>query len=286
MTAHWPVMCQEIVRLLSSQPGKPHFVDATFGRGGHTKSLLDAIPECRITAIDRDPEAIAYGNTLVLDYGDRLRMIQSRFSCINQWIEPGSVAGIFFDFGVSSPQLDQGERGFSFMNDGPLDMRMECSGESAADLVNYMGEEDLANLIFKYGEERASRRIAKAIVQARKQSPLTRTNQLSALIEKVTPRRGKQHPATKTFQALRIAVNQEMDEIEAVLPMAARVLQPGGCMVVMAFHSLEDRPVKHFFKDSIQFSEKTKKPIRPTAEEVRSNPRSRSACLRYGVKSS
>jgi len=284
MSPHWPVMCQEIVQLLSNRSEKSHFIDATFGRGGHTQAVLDAMPECRVTALDRDPEAVAYGQNLALRYGDRLRVIHTRFSSVHQWVEPGSVTGILFDFGVSSPQLDNADRGFSFMRDGPLDMRMECEGESAADLVNHMSESDLANLIFEYGQEHASRRIAKAIVRARGQQPLHRTEQLSAVIEKVMPRRGKQHPATKTFQALRIAVNQEMEEIETVLPMALSLLQPGGCMAVMSFHSLEDRIVKQFFKQSDQFSDKTKKPIRPLVEEIRSNPRSRSACLRYGVR--
>ena len=213
-------------------------------------------------------------------------MIQSRFSNMDQCFEIGSLSGILFDFGVSSPQLDTAERGFSFMRDGPLDMRMEKIGQSAADLVNGMDEQDLANLIFQYGEERASRRIAKAIVEARSKLPFTRTEPLSALIQSLIPRRGKQHPATKTFQALRIAVNQEMDEIEAVLPRATSLLKPGGCIIAMSFHSLEDRIAKYFFKTSDAFVQKTKKPIRAQRSEVLTNPRSRSACLRYGVRSS
>lgn len=283
MTAHWPVMSQEIIQLFLNQTESPHFVDATFGRGGHTQALLQAFSTARVTAIDRDPDAIAYGQSLVSVYGDRLRMIQSRFSDLPRWFQNGSVSGVLFDFGVSSPQLDTAERGFSFMHDGPLDMRMEKTGESAADLVNGMGERELADLIFEYGEERASRRIAKAIIQFRSKMLFSRTEQLSTVIQSVIPRRGKLHPATKTFQALRIAVNQEIHEIEMVLPRAVSVLKPGGCMVVMAFHSLEDRIVKNFFKTSDVFSEKTKKPIRAQRTEVCANPRSRSACLRYGV---
>ncbi|MBM3631536.1 MAG: 16S rRNA (cytosine(1402)-N(4))-methyltransferase RsmH [Alphaproteobacteria bacterium] len=286
MTAHWPVLCQEIVQLFSNQTGPLHFVDATFGRGGHTQALLQGIDGARVTAIDRDPDAIAYGHHLVSIYGDRLRMVQSRFSDVQEVFKEERVAGVLFDFGVSSPQLDTPERGFSFMHDGPLDMRMEKAGESAADLVNNLPEHALADLIFKYGEERASRRIAKAIVQFRSKTPFETTEQLSTVVQSVLPRRGKQHPATKTFQALRIAVNQEIDEIEMVLPRVLPLLQPGGCMIVMSFHSLEDRIVKNFFKTSDAFSEKTKKPIRAQRAEVCANPRSRSACLRYGVRAS
>jgi 16S rRNA (cytosine1402-N4)-methyltransferase len=283
MRTHCPVLCDEIIQLLSHRPGSQHFVDATFGRGGHTTALLESNPHCSVTAIDRDPEAIAHGQALAQQYPGRLTMIQGRFSNIAQWFAPVSLSGILFDFGVSSPQLDQPQRGFSFMHDGPLDMRMEWAGESAADLVNRMREEDLANLIFQYGEERSSRKIAKAIVIQRLKTPFQTTDQLSQLIQKIMPRRGKQHPATKTFQALRMAVNQELQEIESVLPVIPALLQPGGIMAVMAFHSLEDRIVKQFFKATQEFAEKTKKPVRAQRSEVLSNPRSRSASLRYGI---
>jgi 16S rRNA (cytosine1402-N4)-methyltransferase len=286
MTTHCPVLCPEIMGLFSKISGAQHFVDATFGRGGHTVALLESNPHCSITAIDRDPQAIAHGHVLADQYAGRLTMIQGRFSNIAQWFPPESLAGVLFDFGVSSPQLDQPERGFSFMHNGPLDMRMEWTGPSAADLVNRMREDDLANLIFQYGEEHSSRKIAKAIVMQRLKHPFETTDQLSQLIQKIMPRRGKQHPATQTFQALRIAVNQELQEIESVLPVIPGLLQPGGVMAVMAFHSLEDRIVKRFFKTSQQFAEKTKKPWRAQRSEVLSNPRSRSACLRYGVMAS
>jgi 16S rRNA (cytosine1402-N4)-methyltransferase len=280
---HKPVMCQEILDLFSARPGPLHFVDATFGRGGHTCALLDAMPDCRVTAIDCDPQAIVYGAELVTAYGDRLSLVCGRFSSIHEWVAPHSVAGIVFDFGVSSPQLDQAQRGFSFMNDGPLDMRMGNDGPCAADLVNHMREQDLANVIFEYGQEHASRRIARHIIVERAKAPITTTGQLSLLIQKIMPRRGKQHPATKTFQALRIAVNKELDEIQSVLPQVSTLLQPGGIAALIAFHSLEDRLVKTFFKESQSFAQKTKKPIRPGREEVLANPRARSACLRYGI---
>jgi 16S rRNA (cytosine1402-N4)-methyltransferase len=276
-------MCQEILALFAARPGPLHFVDATFGRGGHTCALLDTVADCRVTAIDCDPQAIAHGETLVARYGNRLSLISGRFSAMDTWIQPHSVSGILFDFGVSSPQLDQPERGFSFMHDGPLDMRMGNFGPSAADLVNHMGESDLANVIFEYGQEHASRKIARGIVRTRSLTPFATTAQLSNLIQKIMPRRGKQHPATKTFQALRIAVNGELDEIKAVLPKVSTLLQPGGALALISFHSLEDRLVKTFFKESQIFAQKTKKPMRASREEVLGNPRARSACLRYGI---
>ncbi len=288
--SHQPVMMQEVLSALTptSFPADQSvvLVDMTFGRGGHACALLDHIPQSRVIAFDKDPQAIAFGHTTLGPiYGDRLTLVHESFSQIDRWVDPGSVAGILCDLGMSSPQLDQAERGFSLMHDGPLDMRMSCTGPTAADIVNQWSEKDLANVIYIYGQEHASRRIARAVVQARQRTPLTSTGQLRTIIEHCVPRRGKKHPATQTFQALRMMVNGELEDIHQALPKALACLSPKGSMAIISFHSLEDRMIKQFFKESHDSWEQyTKKPINPTLQEVRRNPRSRSACLRYGVR--
>lgn len=281
---HLPVMRDEVLSLLKTQEGELCFLDATFGRGGHSRALLDTFPESTVVALDRDLEAVEFARQH-MNYGDRFKIMQQRFSRIETLFPADSFSGIVIDLGVSSPQLDQRERGFSFMHDGPLDMRMAKDDPTcAADLVNQLREEDLKSLFFQYGEERWSRRIARAIVEYRAHTPITTTGQLSNVILSQVPRRSKHHPATRVFQALRIAVNQELDELHLVLPMATKALKPGGCLIVLSFHSLEDRIVKTFFKESVCFEIRSKKPLRALEQEIQKNPRSRSACLRYGIR--
>ena len=305
MTAtHLPVLVNEVVEGLA-----PHangiYVDATFGRGGYSKAILEQ-SDCQVIGIDRDPEAVAVGKEFEKQYPNRFTILQGPFSQIKvllNGINITKVNGIAFDLGVSSPQIDNAERGFSFRNDGPLDMRMSAEGPSAADLVNTMEEEELANIIYQYGEERASRKIAKAIVFDRKTKPFTRTLELAQLIERITPRRDESHPATKTFQALRIAVNGELEELEQGLQSAEELLADKGRLAVVTFHSLEDRIVKNFLRDksgkvsrgsrhlpdvsvekiaSLQLI--NNKAIAPTIEETKANPRARSAKLRVAEK--
>jgi 16S rRNA (cytosine1402-N4)-methyltransferase len=281
---HLPVMREEVLSLLKTQEGELCFLDATFGRGGHSRALLESFPQSTVIALDRDSEAVEFARTH-MDYGDRFKIMQERFSRIESLFPPESFSGIILDVGVSSPQLDCPERGFSFMNDGPLDMRMSKEDPTcAADLINQLPEDELKALFFEYGEERWSRRIARAIVEQRVKSPITTTGQLSSVILSQIPRRSKHHPATRVFQALRIAVNQELHELNLVLPMATKALKPGGCLIVLSFQSLEDRIVKRFFKESLDFEKRSKKPLRSLEQEIQHNPRSRSACLRYGIR--
>lgn len=301
---HKPVLVHEVVQGIAPQANEI-YVDATFGRGGYTRALLDAA-NCQVIGIDRDPEAVAAGKALEQEYPQRFRILEGAFSGIEDLLRAANineVNGIAFDLGVSSPQLDTPERGFSFRHDGPLDMRMSRDGQSAADLVNETREEDLANIIYQYGEERASRRIAKAIVEKRREQPFTRTLELAQLIETVVPRRDETHPATKTFQALRIAVNGELDELEQGLQGAENILADGGRLAVVTFHSLEDRIVKNFLRkragreargsrhrpevavvQHITFKLDHSKAIMPASEELRGNPRARSAKLRVATR--
>lgn len=301
---HLPVMCDEVISCLTTPGARSNsvFLDATFGRGEHTRTLLNAVPGCHVFALDRDPDAIAFGKTILQPlYEGRLTFIEGAFSELDTVLRqisstPPTFSGILFDLGVSSPQLDTPERGFSFMHDGPLDMRMSKAGISAADIVNHEDEETLANIFFHYGEERKSRRIAKWLVAERKaRGPFTTTTQLAEAVSRAAGPRRKIHPATRVFQALRIAVNRELDELSAALPIAARWIEPGGCLAVLSFHSLEDRIVKNFFRSAkptknrndqkthILFSG-PKKPVLPSREEIRSNPRARSAKLRWGMR--
>lgn len=275
------------------------YVDGTFGAGGYSEALLDAV-DCRVWGIDRDPDALAFGAALKARYPDRLTMIEGNFGDMDRLLGDRGVQtvdGVALDLGVSSMQLDRAERGFSFRQDGPLDMRMARHGESAADLVNRLDETELANLIYDFGEERFSRRIASAIVQAR---PISRTSELAQIVRRVIPKKGDGiDPATRTFQALRIAVNDELGELTRGLCAAERLLAPGGRLAVVTFHSLEDRPVKSFLQRRAgktpggsrhlpestaprppSFRLLTSKPLAAEMEEIRINPRARSAKLR------
>jgi len=299
---HIPVMLPDVVRLMTPHAGGV-YLDGTFGGGGYTAALLEAAP-CTIWAIDRDPEAIARGATLAARYSGRLHLIQGQFGdMLTLLAENGVTAldGLMLDLGVSSFQLDDPARGFSFRADGPLDMRMSRSGRTAADLVNTLAERELADLLFELGEERASRRIARAIVAARAEAPITTTGRLAAIIRGVLPPdRSGIDPATRSFQALRIGVNDELGEVARALAQASELLAPGGRLVVVSFHSLEDRIVKRFMTEAAgrapapsrhdprglagrpapRFRLLTARPLRPSTTETTVNPRARSARLR------
>jgi 16S rRNA (cytosine1402-N4)-methyltransferase len=296
MSGHETVLLAATVTLLAPRDGAT-YVDGTFGGGGLTAALLDAA-SCRVIGVDRDPQAIAAGAALARRYPDRLILVRDRFGGMQQQLAGhgiGAVDGIAFDLGVSSMQIDQAERGFSFRFDGPLDMRMEADGTSAEELVNTLPERRLAELIQRYGEERHARRVARAIVAAR---PLRRTAELAAIVRKTVPYHGSGlDPATRTFQALRMEVNDELGELERGLAAAERLLVTGGRLVVIAFHSLEDRCIKNFLgarslplavsrhrpavpQPLPSFRLLTRRPLRPGADEIARNPRARSARLR------
>jgi 16S rRNA (cytosine1402-N4)-methyltransferase len=300
---HVPVMLSEVVRLLAPRSGGV-YLDGTFGGGGYASAFLEAAP-CTVWAIDRDPDAIARGASLAARFPGRLHLINGQFGdMLDLLAEHGVTAldGVVLDLGVSSFQLDDPARGFSFRGDGPLDMRMGRSGGlTAADLVNTLPERDLADLLFELGEERASRRIARRIVAARSETPITSTARLATIIRDVLPPdRSGIDPATRSFQALRIRVNDELGEIERGLNQASQLLGPGGRLIVVSFHSLEDRVVKRFMADAAgrapspsrhdprglatrptpRFRLLTARPLRPGAAETAVNPRSRSARLR------
>lgn len=249
---HVPVLLGEVLEHLSPRGGGA-YVDGTFGAGGYTRAILAAAPDLGVLGIDRDPDAIAGGAGLVAASGGRLVLAHGRFGDLDVLAQDAGFApadGVVLDIGVSSMQLDEAGRGFSFRLDGPLDMRMEQSGESAADLVNTADEQVLANIIYHYGEERRSRAVARAIVEARKSAPIETTRRLADLIAGVVRADPHgPHPATRTFQALRIAVNDELGELVRALVAAERILKPGGRLVVVTFHSLEDRIVKAFLTE-------------------------------------
>ncbi|MGB3243143.1 MAG: 16S rRNA (cytosine(1402)-N(4))-methyltransferase RsmH [Sulfitobacter sp.] len=296
---HVPVLLAPLLAAVAPVQGV--WLDGTFGAGGYTRGLLDA-GAARVIAVDRDPLAFEMAASWAGDYGDRITMQQGVFSKMDSYAS--DLDGVVLDLGVSSMQIDQAERGFSFMKDGPLDMRMSQDGPSAADLVNGAEEEILANILFQYGEERASRRIAKAIVRARTDAPITTTLELTRLIESCLPRAkpGQSHPATRSFQALRIAVNDEYGELFQGLMAAERALKEGGHLAVVTFHSVEDRMVKRFLTErsgsggnanrfapeleteAPQFRVDKRKAIGPDADELAQNPRSRSAKLRVAVR--
>jgi 16S rRNA (cytosine1402-N4)-methyltransferase len=291
--AHIPVLCAESVAALCphAEPLGGVYIDCTFGRGGHARALLARLaPEARLIAFDRDPAAEEAAAPLLAD--PRFTFLPRPFSALSESLRALGVAeinGLLADLGVSSPQLDDPTRGFSFSHDGPLDMRMDPRhGVSAADWLAEVSEADLADTLYYYGEERLSRRIARSLVAARAQTPITRTAQLAELVAAAMPRReGPRHPATRTFQAIRIAVNAELKEVNALLQAAPGWLACGARMAVISFHSLEDRQVKLHFRDLVsgQLSPDRQfvnvgKPVSAGAEELAANPRARSARLR------
>ncbi len=280
---HISVLSRELIAGLRIVAGG-NYLDATLGRGGHRELILAAESQVRVTALDLDQDAIAaVKNRLQSYYPEQLTLWQGNFA---QYKPQGELFnGIIADLGVSSPQFDVAERGFSFRQEAPLDMRMDRSQSlTAADIINYEKEVSLANIIYKYGEERFSRRIARNIVQKR---PFTTTTELANAIASSVPgkyRHGRIHPATRTFQALRIAVNQELESLETFVGKAPYWLKPGGIIGIISFHSLEDRIVKHGFRNHDLLKVITKKPIIPAIEEQKANPRSRSAKLRFAQK--
>ena len=297
MSGHLPVMLNEVLEALSPRDGA-QYVDGTFGGGGYASAILEAA-DCRVLGIDRDPAAIARGQALVERFGGRLTLVQGEFSRMDEFTQQSD--GVVLDLGVSSFQFDEPARGFSFREDGPLDMRMSLSGMSAADVVNSADERTLSQIIARYGEEKNARRIARAIIAAR---PVTGTAQLAAIVSEAqgpAALRHAIHPATRTFQALRIHVNDELGELERGLEAALDILRPQGRLVVVSFHSLEDRMVKRFLTERSTSAPRASRhaPVstpshqaafqllprrEPSAEEIASNPRSRSAKLRAGIK--
>ncbi|MFM8657951.1 MAG: 16S rRNA (cytosine(1402)-N(4))-methyltransferase RsmH [Chthoniobacterales bacterium] len=296
---HEPVLRNDVLRVLEPRPGKI-FLDGTLGGGGHSESLLAA--GARVVGLDRDKEALQHASARLSAFGDRFRAVHANFSeaADNDIVRSfAPFDGALLDIGVSSRQLDSAERGFSFRHDGPLDMRMDSSaGETAADLLNTAPEEELARIFREFGEEPQSRRAARAIAAERERIAFARTGQLAALIEKVIPRRGRIHPATRVFQALRIAVNDELGALRRALETIPALLRGGARFAVITFQSLEDRIVKSFFRSGSEdwldrpewpaprrnpdrcFLDLTRKPLEPDAEEVKRNPRARSARLR------
>ena len=299
---HIPVMLDEVITALTPSAGK-QFIDATFGNGGYSKALLDAA-DCQVAAIDRDPDAIRRGQPMIEGYSGRFRLMEGPFSQIASLCADANIQkvdGIVFDLGVCSTQLDEAERGFSFRSDGPLDMRMSRQGRDASDIVNDLDEAELADIIWRFGEERASRRIAKAIVRARLDARIERTSQLADIVHSVMPRPkpGQADSATRTFQALRIFVNGELDELEMALAACEDLLAPNGVLAIVSFHSLEDRIVKNFLniksgnipapsrhRPDIRegtpalYALSPRKPVPPSEREINLNARSRSAKLR------
>lgn len=304
---HIPVLLAEVLAALAPRDGET-FIDGTFGAGGYTRAILETA-ECRVLALDRDPTAIAAGAPLVARFAPRLELVETEFGRLDEAAHDSGFAqvnGVVLDIGVSSMQLDAAERGFSFQHDGPLDMRMSRSGPSAGDFVNTAGESEIADVIYQFGEEHRSRAIARAIVRRRAEAPFTTTRQLADLVLGVFHGRkadGK-HPATRTFQALRIHVNDELGELTRALDAAERILAPSGRLAVVTFHSLEDRIVKRFFtertgreagtsrhlppqkvkSEAPSFRFVNARALTPSQGELDANPRSRSARLRAAVR--
>jgi 16S rRNA (cytosine1402-N4)-methyltransferase len=279
---HVPVMGREVVEGLAICAGG-HYLDATVGGGGHSQLILSAAPDVQLTAIDQDQNALQAAQQKLVDYGDRVQFHHLNFAEFQS--EPAQFDGIVADLGVSSAQVDQADRGFSFRQTAPLDMRMD-QGRSltAADIINTWDEAELARIFYTYGEERLSRKLARRIVERR---PFQTTTDLAEVIFYAVPssyRYGRIHPATRVFQALRIAVNRELDVLETFLQTAPIWLKPGGRFVIISFHSLEDRLVKHTFRNSSLLQVITKKPITPSEEEIQQNGRSRSAKLRIAER--
>ncbi|KXJ56245.1 MAG: ribosomal RNA small subunit methyltransferase H [Thalassospira sp. Nap_22] len=298
---HKPVLLREVLEALAPRDGEI-MVDGTFGAGGYSRAILDSA-NCELYGIDRDPTAVATGKKLEAEYDGRFHMVEGCFGDMAKLLPAAGapqVDGIVLDIGVSSMQLDQADRGFSFREDGPLDMRMSMSGPTAADFVNTAEEEDIANVVYRYGEERASRKVARKIIEMRAEEPFTTTSQLARAVRSVV-RKSKDgiDPATRTFQALRIYVNDELGELERAMDAAETLLKPGGRLVVVTFHSLEDRQVKTFMKERSgdpnkmsrrlpgepevaipTFTTITRKAVTGQKDEIRANPRARSAKLR------
>lgn len=304
---HIPVMLAEVVESLAPKDGGV-YVDGTFGAGGYARAILEAA-DCTLYAIDRDPEAFARARAFAQDFPGRFHPLHGCFGDVADLLAGAGVDhidGFVLDLGVSSIQLATASRGFSFQHDGPLDMRMSLAGESAADIVNTADESVIADIIYTYGEERAARRIARAIVEARKTAPIETTAQLAAIIHRVLPMHGgmKTDTATRSFQALRIHVNDEMGEIDRALDAACHLLRPEGRLVVVSFHSLEDWRIKTFMreksgdtagtsrhlppdirqKDAPLFRLEKRNGLPPSDQEIAENPRSRSARLRYAIR--
>ena len=281
---HYPVMTREVIEHLAVRPDGV-YLDATAGLGGHTEAIARLLRTGKVIANDRDPQSLAMARERLAPWGDRVVFLHGRFSELESGLARlgvGPLHGLVADLGVSRYQLTDAERGFSFGSEAPLDMRMDRNQPlRAADLINHLAEKQLARLIYDLGEERRhSRRIARAIVRAR---PLNSTRQLAKVIEAVVPRRGRLHPATRTFMALRLAVNEELDELDRLLDLLPRLLAPAGRAVFLTFHSLEDRRVKLYFRNLARAGRAvvlTKHVIRPSEEEIRGNPPSRSAKLR------
>jgi len=294
---HTPVLLSEVIAGLAPRSGG-RYVDGTLGGGGHALPILAASsPEGRLLGIDADPSALAAAGRRLAIYGERATLVHGNFRDLGRLVREHDFApidGLLLDLGVSSHQLDTPERGFSFANDAPLDMRLDPSGgATAADVVNETPESELADLIYRYGEEHGSRRVARFIAEARRKRPIATTGELADLVARALGgRHGKIHPATRTFQALRIAVNRELESLELALPQAVELLAPGGRIAVISFHSLEDRTVKLFFRAESGYGGVgdarlqiiTKKPIEASDEEARTNPRSRSAKLRIAER--
>ncbi len=303
-TPHIPVLLNEVVESIAPKDGGV-YVDGTFGAGGYTRAVLDAA-DCTVYAIDRDPDAIREGQKLVDAYKGRLHLLHGTFGEMAELVRGEGVDfvdGVMLDIGVSSMQIDRAERGFSFQKDGALDMRMSQNGLSAADVLNTFGEREIADIIYKYGEERFSRRIAAAVVEQRKTAPFKTTLEFADLIRRTVPHKREDiDPATRSFQALRIYVNDELGQLESGLSAAHDLLKAGGRMAVVSFHSLEDRIVKTFMqeksgktanpsrympvveKQAATLKTITKKPILPTESETKFNSRARSARLRVAEK--
>ncbi len=303
---HKPVLLDEVIKALNIR-SDGFYIDGTFGRGGHSREIIKRLGDKgRLLAFDKDPDAVmSVGVDLIQD--ERFEIIKGSFTMLMRYVKQHEikkqVSGVLFDFGVSSPQLDDIKRGFSFRYDAPLDMRMNpTEGESASEWLNKASEKEIADVIYKYGEERASRKISKAIIKIRKKTPIHRTKQLAEIICKAIPSNKKDiHPATKTFQAFRIYINHELDEIREVLPQATDVLCKGGRLAAISFHSLEDRIVKRFMRDQSKPKDQplelpvaqdyrdiklklVGKKIRPSEDEVSKNQRARSALLRVAER--
>ncbi|MCE2696679.1 MAG: 16S rRNA (cytosine(1402)-N(4))-methyltransferase RsmH [Nostocales cyanobacterium LE14-WE4] len=280
--SHIPVLSQEVITGLNIQPGG-NYLDLTVGGGGHSRLILETAEDVKVTCVDQDEDALKAAKENLAEFGDRVKFIHSNFANY-QFIE-NSYDGILADLGVSSYHLDHPERGFSFRNTANLDMRMnQQQSLTAGDIINEWDEKELADIFFKYGEERLSRRIARRIVEKR---PFDTTTELANAIAYSVPpkyRHGRIHPATRVFQALRIAVNDELKALETLIEKAPNALIPGGRIAIISFHSLEDRPVKHGLRNSPLLRILTKKPIIATEEEIKQNPRSRSAKLRIAEK--